>query len=144
MIIAYIMSVAITLALNGCTNVHASTASNEVVQQSNKVAPSLKERAAKSGMVRVIVSFNLAPEGFRLDREIAKDRLLSELQGSAFKVVHRLKETASIVLSVGPDALEILNLSPLVSRVNEDKEGSFSRAIFLLFGYMIFYKRCRD
>lgn len=52
----------------------------------------------------------------------AQEELLAELAGTKHKVIGRYRFNPGIGLEVGPDALELLERSAVVSNVREDRE----------------------
>jgi hypothetical protein len=92
--------------------------------QQSKIPQAAWDKARKEGVVRVIVRLNLRIGTGQLDSDTVKDRLITQLQGTTYKTVHRLESFPSIVLEVGPDALAVLEASDLVLRVSGNKQGS--------------------
>jgi hypothetical protein len=95
-----------------------------------KVPEQLRRKAADR-VVRVIVDLNvsvepeekLTTEGRERQRQRiaeAQDRLLADLAGTSYKAPRRLVKLPGLVLSVGADALAVLEKSTLVKKVTED------------------------
>ena len=82
----------------------------------------LRERAAREGAVRVIVTLAVAADGTASEEAIrdAQERLLAALRGTRYEIVRRYSSVPQLTLTAGPDALEVLLASPLVKSVAPD------------------------
>jgi hypothetical protein len=82
----------------------------------------LRERAAREGSVRVIVTLAVAADGTASEETIrdAQERVLAALRGTRYENVRRYRSLPQLALAVGPDALEVLLASPLVKAVAPD------------------------
>jgi hypothetical protein len=82
----------------------------------------LRERAAREGSVRVIVTLAVAADGTASEEAIrdAQERVLAALRGTHYENVRRYRSLPQLALTAGPDALEVLLASPLVKSVAPD------------------------
>jgi len=82
----------------------------------------LRERAAREGSVRVIVTLAVAADGTSSEETIrdAQERVLAALRGTRYENVRRFSSLPQLALTAGPDALEVLLASPLVKSVAPD------------------------
>jgi hypothetical protein len=100
-------------------------------RSTQKISPQLWSKVQEKGTLRVIVSLNvpvqpigqLSREGIVAQQEritAAQDELIANLSGTTYKVARRFTMSSGMALSVGPEALAILEGSPLVKKVAED------------------------
>jgi hypothetical protein len=84
--------------------------------------PGLRERAARDGTVRVIVTLAIPPLQPPAEDAIrdAQDRVIGALRGTRYADVRRFRSLPQLALTAGPDALEVLLASPLVASVAPD------------------------
>jgi len=90
-----------------------------VYAQERKVPAELWQDVQSKGTVRVIVMLNVPPR----DEEriaMAQNQLLSELEGTTYRVNGRFKYIPGIGLTVTSDGLAVLERSLLVKQVTED------------------------
>jgi len=82
----------------------------------------LRERVARDGSVRVIVTLAVAGGGTASEEAIrdAQEQVLAALRGTRYENVRRYRSMPQLALSVGSDALEVLLASPLVRSVAPD------------------------
>jgi hypothetical protein len=97
------------LVLAGC---YAATRSIE-----QKVSGEVLKRAEAEGSVRVVVELNVGPQGIRA----AQDELLHELEGTRHRVTRRYEQIPFLALEVSPAALQVLDTSSTVVRIQEDR-----------------------
>ena len=97
------------LVLAGC---HATLARAE-----RKVPGELLKRAEAEGSVRVVVELNVGRQGIRA----AQDELLRDLAGTRHRVTRRYEQIPFLALEASPEALQVLDTSPVVARVQEDR-----------------------
>ncbi len=107
-------------------------AQQSTTPQRSKIPAEVWEKAQKDGVVRIIVQLNVPwkPEGY-LDQQAvlaqrqaivaAQDRLIVSLVGTMHRVIARFWLIPGIGLEVGVEALVVLELSPLVIGVEEDR-----------------------
>jgi hypothetical protein len=93
-----------------------------------KVRPQVRQQIAAKGETRVITSLNVprsnkSPGERHEEYNRIKDDLLSELVGTAYKVAHRLEFIPAIAITIGADALAVLERSERVKQISEDKQG---------------------
>jgi len=82
----------------------------------------LRARAARDGAVRVVVTLAVAgaqPPAVEAVRE-TQERLIGALQGTRYSDLRRYQSVPQLALTAGPDALEVLLASPLVTAVRAD------------------------
>ena len=82
----------------------------------------LRARAARDGAVRVIVTLAVAgaqPPAADAIRQ-AQDSLIRALQGTRYADLRRYQSVPQLALTAGPDALDVLFASPLVTAVAAD------------------------
>ena len=82
----------------------------------------LRERAAREGAVRVIVTLAI-PGAQPLPEDVIRDaqeRLLDALRGTRYTGLRRYQNLPQVALTAGPDALEVLLASPLVATIAPD------------------------
>jgi hypothetical protein len=82
----------------------------------------LRDRAAREGAVRVIVTLAIAGGQPPAEDAIraAQERVLEALRGTRYSDVRRFRSLPQLALTAGPDALEVLLASPLVASVAPD------------------------
>ncbi len=96
-----------------------------VLAEGNTTARSLEQKvpgevlksAEAEGSVRVVVELNVGHQGIRA----AQDELLHELEGTRHRVTRRYEQIPFLALEVSPEALQVLDTSSAVVRVQEDR-----------------------
>lgn len=119
----------------GCagSGVAQDTEKKEVARP-RKVPPELTQKAQTQGTVRVIVNLNvpewtskkLSTEAELAQRQTiadAQNHVIAELAGTQHNIKAQLKTIPALGLEAGPNALAVLERSPLVQNVYEGQEA---------------------
>jgi hypothetical protein len=113
-------------------------ATNEEIVSAEKVPAQLFNRVANDGTILVLAGLRtpwqredqLSEELISLQRRAilsAQSYILAELGGTQFKVMRLYRTIPGIALRVGLDALQVLQKSPAVTNVVQDRPATRSR-----------------
>lgn len=119
----------LSIATMSCIQTGAAAAAGAI----DKIEPGVREKIQASGTLRVTVHLNvkkpqkLQPEEKQLHLEkirAAQEALLAELAGTPHRVVRKFEIVPTMSLEVGKEALDILERSSLVMKVQEPRQLS--------------------
>jgi len=127
-----LVALGLFVACSGFAQRDSTKEEKDKVTSKSKVPLDLWQKAQEKGLVRVIIDLDvpvqpeskLTEEGKNAQRraiETAQKQLLAELAGTRHEADRRLITVPAVGLTVGVDALSVLDRSPLVKKVSEDK-----------------------
>ena len=99
------------------TAVGCTAAARDSAQEPGRVPPEVFDAARSTGAVRVIVQLMQDPQQSIAS---AQQAVLTELSGTAFRVLHQYANSPVLALEAGEDALRVLDRSPHVRSVAPD------------------------